>query len=551
VPGGPGFFVARCGSKISDKKGTTAMIRVKRALLSVSDKTGLLDFAQGLADLGVDLISTGGTAKGLADAGLSIQNISDITHFPEMLDGRVKTLHPAVHGALLADRSKPEHMQTIAQHDITPIDLVVVNLYPFAETIARPGVTREEAVENIDIGGPSMIRSAAKNHAAVAVVVSPTDYPAVLAELQKNDGALSQETRTRLAVQAYAHTAAYDAMITKYLAAQEAQEEGQGFPDVLPLAFTKVQDLRYGENPHQRAAFYREPAATGGLATASKLHGKELSFNNIYDLNAAYNLVLEFAAQNASAAAIIKHTNPCGAAVAGTLAGAFRLAREGDPISAFGGILAVNQPIDAETANLITGKNTFFEAIIAPGYDADAFTILTTKKQWGQNLILLEAKGMAAPSAEEYDYKRVSGGLLVQTQDAATLKPAETEAVSERQPTAEEMSDLLFAWKLVKHVKSNAIVLVKNKQLVGVGAGQMNRVQSVRLAVAQAGEKAKGAVLASDAFFPFPDGPEAALQAGVTAIIQPGGSKKDEDSIAIADQYGAAMVLTGRRHFRH
>ena len=523
------------------------MTRLKRALISVSDKTGLLEFAQGLAELGVELVSTGGTAKGLAEAGLTILNISDITHFPEMLDGRVKTLHPAVHGALLADRSKPEHMETIAQHDITPIDLVVVNLYPFAETIAKPGVTREEAVENIDIGGPSMIRSAAKNHASVAVVVSPSDYPAILAELQKNDGTLSQETRTRLAVQAYAHTAAYDATITNYLA---AQEEGQGFPSLLTLAFTKVQDLRYGENPHQRAAFYREPAATGGIASASKLHGKEMSFNNIYDLNAAYNLVLEFAGTATPAAAIIKHTNPCGAAVADTLAEAFRQAREGDPISAFGGILAVNKTIDAETANLITGKNTFFEAIVAPGYEPEAFTILTTKKQWGQNLILLEAASMTASSAEEYDYKRVSGGLLVQTQDAATLT-TETESVSERTPTSEEMSDLLFAWKLVKHVKSNAIVLVKDKQLVGVGAGQMNRVQSVRLAVAQAGEKAKGAVLASDAFFPFPDGPEAALQAGVTAIIQPGGSKKDDESIAIADQYGAAMVLTGRRHFRH
>ena len=527
------------------------MTRVKRALISVSDKTGLVPFAQGLADLGVELISTGGTEKALAGAGLAPRNISDITEFPEMLDGRVKTLHPNVHGALLADRSKADHMETIAAHGITPIDLVVVNLYPFAETIARPGVTREEAVENIDIGGPSMIRSAAKNHAAVAVVVSPSDYAAVLTEMQKNDGVISQETRTRLAVQAYAHTASYDATITTYLAAQQPQEEGQGFPDLLTLAFTKVQDLRYGENPHQRAAFYREPAAKGGVASAKKLTGKELSFNNLYDLNAAYNLVLEFAGASTPAAAIIKHTNPCGAAVAGTLAEAFRKAREGDPISAFGGILAVNQTVDAETANLITGKNTFFEAIIAPGYDPEAFTILTTKKQWGANLILLQAEGMTAPSAEEFDYKRISGGLLVQTQDAATLKPTETEPASERQATPEEMSDLLFAWKLVKHVKSNAIVLVKDKQLVGVGAGQMNRVQSVRLAVAQAGEKAKSAVLASDAFFPFPDGPEAALKAGVTAIIQPGGSKKDDESIAIADQYGAAMVLTGRRHFRH
>ena len=527
------------------------MVLVKRALISVSDKSGLLEFAQGLAALGVELISTGGTAKGLVEAGLTVLNISDITHFPEMLDGRVKTLHPSVHGALLADRSKPEHMTTIAEHGIVPIDLVVVNLYPFAETIAKPNVTREEAVENIDIGGPSMIRSAAKNHSSVAVVVSPSDYPAILAELQNNDGALSQVTLTRLAVQAYAHTAAYDATITQYLAAQQPQEAGQGFPELLTLSFEKVQDLRYGENPHQRAAFYKEPAATGGVAAAKKLHGKELSFNNIYDLNAAYSLVLEFAGQTAPVAAIIKHTNPCGAAISTTLAEAFRLAREGDPISAFGGILAVNQIIDSETANLITGKNTFFEAIIAPGYDAEAFTILTTKKQWGQNLILLEASSMALPSVEEYDYKRVSGGLLVQTQDAATLQAAETEAVSEREPTQEELSDLLFAWKLVKHVKSNAIVIVKDKHLVGVGAGQMNRVQSVRLAVAQAGEKAKGAVLASDAFFPFPDGPEAALVAGVTAIIQPGGSKKDDESVAIADQYGAAMVLTGRRHFRH
>lgn len=533
------------------------MVQIKRALLSVSDKAGLVDFARGLDALGVALVSTGGTAKSLADAGLPIKNVSDITHFPEMLDGRVKTLHPAVHGALLADRSKPEHMETIAVHGITPIDLVVVNLYPFAETVAKPGVTREEAVENIDIGGPSMIRSAAKNHASVAVVVSPDDYPVVLAEMQKNDGSLSAATLARLAVQAYAHTAAYDATITNYLMQQplsketKAEEEGQGFPELLTLSFTKVQDLRYGENPHQKAAFYRDPSATSGLALAEKLHGKELSFNNIYDLNAAYNLVREFSDQNTPAAAIIKHTNPCGAAISGTLAEAFAKAREGDPISAFGGILAVNQPVDAETANLITGKNTFFEAVIAPGYTDEAYTILTTKKQWCQNLILLRSQPVSDTKAAEYDYKCVSGGLLVQTADSVMLKPGETQTASERQATNSEMPDLMLAWKLVKHVKSNAIVLVKDRQLVGVGAGQMNRVQSVRLAVAQAGEKAKGAVLASDAFFPFPDGPEAALQAGVTAIIQPGGSKKDDEAIAIADQYGAAMVLTGRRHFRH
>lgn len=542
------------------------MVQIKRALLSVSDKTGLVEFARGLNALGVELVSTGGTAKSLADAGLPIKNVSDITQFPEMLDGRVKTLHPAVHGALLADRTKPEHMETIAAHGITPIDLAVVNLYPFAETVAKPGVTREEAVENIDIGGPSMIRSAAKNHASVAVVVAPGDYPAVLAEMEKNDGSLSPQTLARLAVQAYAHTAAYDATITNYLmqqplpgenadgenaAGENAEEAGQGFPELLTLSFAKVQDLRYGENPHQKAAFYREPAATSGLASAEKLHGKELSFNNIYDLNAAYSLVREFSDGNTPAAAIIKHTNPCGAAIAGALAEAFAKAREGDPISAFGGILAVNQPIDADTANLITGKNTFFEAIIAPGYSDEAYTILTTKKQWCANLILLRSQPVSGAAKEEYDYKRVSGGLLVQTADSAMLKPSETETASERQATPAEMSDLMLAWKLVKHVKSNAIVLVKDRQLIGVGAGQMNRVQSVRLAVMQAGEKAKGAVLASDAFFPFPDGPEAALQAGVTAIIQPGGSKKDNEAIAVADQYGAAMVLTGRRHFRH
>lgn len=539
---------------------TQIKTQIKRALLSVSDKAGLVEFARGLSALGVELVSTGGTAKSLVEAGLPVIGISDVTQFPEMLDGRVKTLHPAVHGALLADRAKPQHMETIAAHGIVPIDLVVVNLYPFAETIAKPGVSREEAVENIDIGGPSMIRSAAKNHASVAVVVSPADYPAVLAEMERSSGGVSQATRSRLAAQAFAHTAAYDATITNYLSAHlseegegsEAKDDavGQGFPDLLTLAFTKVQDLRYGENPHQQAAFYKEPGASGGIASATKLHGKELSFNNIYDLNAAYNLVLEFSDANTPAAAIIKHTNPCGAAIAGTLAEAFAKAREGDPISAFGGILALNKVVDVATANSITSGSKF-DVIIAPGYDTEAFTILTTRKKWCQELIVLQAPEMTAPSAQEYDYKRVSGGLLVQTQDTAMTKPSDTETVSERQATPAEMSDLMLAWKLVKHVKSNAIVLVRDKQLVGVGAGQMNRVQSVRLAVTQAGDKAKGAVLASDAFFPFPDGPEAALQAGVTAIIQPGGSKKDDDSIAIADQYGAAMVLTGRRHFRH
>ena len=527
------------------------MRRVERALLSVSDKTGLIEFAQGLSDLGVELISTGGTAKALADAGLPVKNVSDVTGFPEMLEGRVKTLHPMIHGGLLADRSKPEHMSKIAEHGILPIDIVVVNLYPFAATVAKPGVTWEEAIENIDIGGPSMVRSAAKNHAAVAVVVSPSSYKTVLDELLRNDGMLEPETLKRLAGEAFAHTAAYDATIAAYF----AKKLGEGTESVLPakltLSFEKAQDLRYGENPHQKAAFYREAQGGQGVASARKLHGKELSFNNIYDLNAAYNLVQEFAGEKDATAAIIKHTNPCGIAVSATLADAFTKARAGDPISAFGGILATSRPIDAATAELITGKNTFFEAIIAPGYDADAFKILTEKKQWGANLILLEAEFGAAAAGQNIDIKRVSGGILVQTEDKQIVGRSDLTTVTRRGPSDEEVADLLFAWKVVKHVKSNAIVIAKDRQIVGVGAGQMNRVQSVRLAVEQAGDKAKGAALASDAFFPFADGPEAAGIAGVTSIIQPGGSKKDGETTEMADNYNIAMVFTGHRHFRH
>lgn len=527
------------------------MNRILRALLSVSDKTGLVDFARGLSELGITLISTGGTAKALTEAGLTVIGISDITQFPEMLDGRVKTLHPAVHGGLLADRSKPEHMATIAKAGIEPIDLVVVNLYPFAETVANPDVTREEAIENIDIGGPSMIRSAAKNHSSVAVVVSPARYQDVLAELKANHSALTTATLQSLAAEAFSHTAAYDSGIAAYLNSKLSERTGQNFPDVLTLAFTKIQSLRYGENPHQKATFYKENRIKSvGLAGARKLHGKELSFNNIYDLNAAFNLVLEFADGPDAAAAIIKHTNPCGVALSPTLDEAFRRARAADPISAFGGILATSRMIDAATAELITGKNTFFEAIIAPGYDTDAITILTEKKQWGSNLILLEA-AFAKALTESFDYKRISGGLLVQSTDDILSDHIELTEVTRRGITAEERKDLLFAWTIVKHVKSNAIVLAKGLQLVGIGAGQMNRVQSVRLAVEQAGPRAKGSVMASDAFFPFSDGPESAGKAGVVAIIQPGGSKKDDESIAMADTYNMAMVFTGRRHFRH
>ena len=547
----PAPFCAEAGIRMfSDESphGLETRMKVKRALVSVSDKTGLVEFASALVEMGVQIISTGGTMKSLSDAGIAVTGISDVTGLPEMLDGRVKTLHPKIHGGLLAVRDNPDHMATIAEHGIEPIDMVVVNLYPFAATIAKPGVTREVAIENIDIGGPSMIRSAAKNHASVAVVVSPADYPSVLAELRANGGALSLETKESLAAKAYAHTGAYDALIASYLRPAES-----GFPAQLPLAFRKVQDLRYGENPHQRAAFYSEDGNQPlGIPNAIKRHGKELSFNNIYDLNGAYELAQEFAAGSEAFACIVKHTNPCGAAVAPTLEAAFRKARAGDPISAFGGILALTRTVDAATADAITGPNTFFEAIVAPGYEGDAFAILTERKKWGANLILLELPNRDPQSAPAYwDMKRVAGGLLVQERDSVATSVSDLTVVTRRTPTDDEADALLFAWTIVAHVKSNAITVAAPGQLLGVGCGQMNRVQSVRLAVGQAGERANGAVLASDAFFPFADGPEAAGLAGITAIIQPGGSKKDDESIAMADAHNMAMVFTGKRHFRH
>jgi len=522
-------------------------MKIKRALISVSDKSGLIDLAKTLIELGVEILSTGGTSTALSNAGIPVTNVSDVTQFPEMLDGRVKTLHPAIHGGLLAVRSNPAHMAKIAEHGIKPIDLVIINLYPFAATIAKPGVTREEAIENIDIGGPSMVRSAAKNHASVGVVTDPKDYPAIIDELNATGGELSETLRRELAAKAYAHTGAYDALIAEYLRA-----EIDGFPEKLPLAFTKAQDLRYGENPHQKAAFYRQDGFNlPSIATAKQLHGKELSFNNIYDVNGAYELGQEFANNEQPFAAIIKHTNPCGAALAPTLDEAFKRARAGDPLSAYGGILALTRTVDKATAEAITAPNTFFEAIIAPGYDDDAIEILTLKKKWGANLILLQTPNREKPLENQWDYKRVVGGLLVQSLDIKEVNPDDLTVPTKRTPESEEVDDMLFAWKLVKHVKSNAIVIAKDHQLIGTGAGQMNRVQSVRIAATQAGDKAKGAVLASDAFFPFDDGPQAAGEAGITAIIQPGGSKKDADSIAMADQYNMAMLLTGTRHFRH
>jgi phosphoribosylaminoimidazolecarboxamide formyltransferase/IMP cyclohydrolase len=537
---------------------TAAITTTRRALLSVSDKTGLVDFAQGLADLGFEIISTGGTAATLTSAGVPVLAVSDVTGFPEMLEGRVKTLHPAVHGGLLADRAKASHMQAISSHGIQPIDLVCVNLYPFADTVARPGVDLETAIENIDIGGPAMIRSAAKNHTGVIVVVDPGDYAAVLVEMRSAGGNVGLATRRRLAARAYAHTGQYDAYISQWLAARfaAAGDDALVFPPEIALGFKKRQDCRYGENPHQNAAFYASPGITEPcVATARQIHGKELSFNNYYDLNGALETVKEFTEEDLPAAVIVKHTNPCGVALGVDLADAFRKARLGDPISAFGGILAVTRTLDVATAEEITGKNTFFEAIIAPGYEPEAIPILTERKKWGANLRLLEVGGLYGwrdlAAATGMDYKRVVGGLLVQTPDHIVISSADLKVVTDRQPTQEEIEEMLFAWRVVRHVKSNAIVFTKDRRVIGVGAGQMNRVRSVKLAVEQAGDASRGAVMASDAFFPFPDGPEAAAEAGIFAIIQPGGSVKDSETIEVANRNGIAMVFTSARHFLH
>ncbi len=513
---------------------------MKRALISVSDKSGVVEFARELNLLGWEILSTGGTAKTLRAENIETIDVSQVTNFPEMMDGRVKTLHPAIHGALLARRDVPEHLMALEDHHIAPIDLVCVNLYPFETTISRADVTPEEAIENIDIGGPSMIRSAAKNFASVTVVVDANDYAQVLAELQ--NGTTKPETRQQLAVKAYAHTASYDAAITKYLS-------GALLPQSLPLAFEKAQDLRYGENPHQRAAFYRERnAPRGTLATAKQLHGIGLSFVNLFDLDGAWNLVCEF---EAPAACIVKHANPCGCAVASTLSEAFAKARDADPVSRFGGIIGLNQIVDVKTAQEIIVKGSLYHAIIAPEYEPEALKMLQERSGWGEDLRILETGIALRGEGSNLDLKRVSGGLLVQDTDVRELGADELKVVTQRQPTDAEIEDLLFAWQCVKHVKSNAITVAKNGSLLGVGAGQMNRVNSVELALKQAGENAAGGVLASDAFFPFDDGPAAAAKAGIKAIIQPGGSNRDADSIALCDREGLAMVFTGVRHCKH
>jgi phosphoribosylaminoimidazolecarboxamide formyltransferase / IMP cyclohydrolase len=519
---------------------------IRRALLSVSDKTGLVDMARGLAGFGVELISTGGTRKALADAGLAVKDISEVTGFPEMLDGRVKTLHPKIHGGLLARRDLPEHMATIEKHGIAPIDLVVCNLYPFEQTMAKPGVVDEEVIENIDIGGPSMLRSAAKNFEAVAVLTGPDQYAGVLEELKANGGALGLETRRKLARAVFERTAAYDAAIANYFGKTAGETE---LPARFSITLARQSGLRYGENPHQKAAFYVEPAGRkDNVAGARVLHGKELSYNNLLDLDSALNLVREY---SETAAVVIKHNNPCGAAVAPALADAFQRAYDGDPQSAFGGILAFNRPVDVATAERLAEPGKFVECIIAPDFEPAAFEVLTTKPTWRKNVRLLKTGPLSALPADSLDYRRIDGGLLVQARDAGADDPASWKVVTKRQPTPDEREALWFAWRVCKHVKSNAIVLANGPMVVGVGAGQMSRVDSVQISIRKAGDRVKGAVLASDAFFPFRDNVDAAAVAGITAVVQPGGSQRDADSIAACDEHGLVMLFTGVRHFRH
>ncbi|MDX5363329.1 MAG: bifunctional phosphoribosylaminoimidazolecarboxamide formyltransferase/IMP cyclohydrolase [Pseudazoarcus pumilus] len=523
-------------------------MKVTQALLSVSDKRGVLDLARALNALGVNLLSTGGTAALLRDAGLPVTDVSDHTGFPEMLDGRVKTLHPKVHGGILARRDLPEHMDTIAAHGITRIDLVVVNLYPFEQTIAKDGCTLEDAIENIDIGGPAMVRAAAKNHGdasgGVGIVTDPDDYAAIVEELQANAGALSYKTRFALAAKAYTHTARYDSAISNFLTSLTDDGNRAAYPQRLQIAFDKVQDLRYGENPHQSAAFYREPnAPEGSIARYTQLQGKELSYNNIADADAAWECVKAF---DTAACVIIKHANPCGVALGVNAADAYAKAFQTDPTSAFGGIIAFNCEVDRATAEAVSKQ--FMEVLIAPAFAADALALLAEKK----NVRVLQCP--LGKTAGARDYKRVGGGLLVQATDEAHIQIGDFKVVTQRAPTATELADLLFAWRVAKYVKSNAIVYCRDGMTVGVGAGQMSRVDSARIAsikAENAGLDIRGSVVASDAFFPFRDGLDVLANAGATAVIQPGGSMRDAEVIAAADEHGVAMVFTGFRHFRH
>ncbi|HEX7954703.1 MAG TPA: bifunctional phosphoribosylaminoimidazolecarboxamide formyltransferase/IMP cyclohydrolase [Burkholderiales bacterium] len=524
--------------------------RVARALLSVSDKTGLIEFARALSNSGVELVSTGGTAKAIAEAGLKVRDVSDLTGFPEMMDGRVKTLHPNVHGGLLAIRDNADHARSMKDHGIAPIDLLVVNLYPFEATVDK-GASEDDCIENIDIGGPAMIRAAAKNHHDVAVVVESSDYQSVLDELAANNGATTLALRKRLAQKAYARTAAYDAAISNWFADQLKIDA----PDFRAFGGKLIQALRYGENPHQGASFYKTPDRRPGVATARQLQGKELSYNNINDTDAAYECIAEFDAKRTAACVIVKHANPCGVAEGADLAGAYRKALACDSTSAYGGIIAFNRTLDAEAANAVAG--IFTEVIIAPDATDEAIAIIGKRK----NLRLLLAGGLPDPRAAGLTVKTVAGGLLVQTRDSAVVDDMTFKTVTKRAPTAAELNDLRFAFRVAKHVKSNTIVYAKDLATVGIGAGQMSRVDAARIAARKAEDAAKelklavpltkGSVVASDAFFPFADGLLVAIEAGATAVIQPGGSMRDDEVIAAADAHGIAMVFTGTRHFRH
>lgn len=511
-------------------------------MISVSDKNGVVEFAQKLHGFGVKILSTGGTAGLLKENGIPVLLVSDYTGFPEMMDGRIKTLHPKVHGGILGRRDVEAHLKSMSEHGIEPIDLVAINLYPFESTIAKENCSLDDAVENIDIGGPAMVRSAAKNFNDVTVVVDPREYETVLKEMAAYEGSVTQKTRMRLSRDAYTHTSRYDSMISRYLTDQV--DDGCRFPTVLQNSFQKVQDLRYGENPHQSAALYRHnDAGLSDIVSARQLQGKELSFNNLLDLNAAWELVVEF---ESSAAVIIKHTNPCGVALGEDQVETFIKARESDPVSAFGGILSFNRPVGENTAKEIL-KN-FVEAIVAPGYEQKALELLASKK----NIRLMEMPAtVSSRSGRETDVKRIGGGRLVQDLDTVTYDSSQLKVVTKKQPSEKEMEDLKFAWVVAKHVKSNAIVYARNQETIGLGAGQMSRVDSARLAVEKAQKPLKGSVMASDAFFPFRDSVDAAAKSGVAAIIQPGGSIRDEEVIQAANEADIAMVFTGIRHFKH
>ncbi len=525
------------------------LVPIKRALISVSDKTGLADFAKALQrDFGVELISTGGTARFLREQGLSVTDVSDVTGFPEMMDGRIKTLHPKIHGGLLALRDDPAHLAAMRKHDIRPIDLVCINLYPFEQTVKKPGVTLDEAIENIDIGGPSMIRSAAKNHRYVLVVTSPERYEKVIGDLREHGGSSCGKHRLKQAQRAFAHTAEYDSLIANYLATAAGIDSAG-----MVLNLHKALDLRYGENPHQRATLLvgKQPAEAS-VAFARQLHGKELSYINLLDADAALNAVKELADPTAC---IVKHATPCGFATVaeseGGLPIAFRNAFAGDPLAAFGGIVALNRQVDLATAQAITSIDKLLEVIVAPGYDDDALKLL--RERW-KNVRLLEVgpvKTVAEADPAELHMHMIVGGFLVQQRDLSGFDPATAKVVSEREPSGEEWADLKVAWLACKHVKSNAIVIAREQKVVGIGGGQVDRVGAARTAIAKAAERAAGAVAASDAFFPFPDGPELLLNAGVTALIHPGGSVKDKETLELVNRRQAAMVLTGQRHFRH